>query len=467
MDQAQPSQVRLAGRALEDEFNQIAASLGGDVASRAAGDDYLLSTYALYHGGPASWAFTPKVFDEAGIALLRDAAETMGRIMERVTQAYLEDASIRALFHLPRALEELTLVPAGYRRMVPIGRVDVFLNEETGDFQFCELNTDGSAGMTVTAEVTQAIQRSATYAEFARRHPRIETFDVRRRCLWALLDTYAEWAQAHRGICDRHPSLAVVDYADSVSADEVDDLLEILRGWGVYAHFADIRELTVQRVGGVDRLVDSRGPITCVWRRAVTSEVAARPCSGTHALRHATQEGVVATVGGFRTWPCAAKTVFSALYEPECRRLLSSDEVAFVDAHVPETHVLTPESDLSRFADKDGWIAKPAGGYNSAGVVAGLDVTQRQWMDRLAVAARSGDVVQRYATQYRTPVLEGGELPEGANPLEARLASNMEGLYLFDGEFGGVFTRCGYGNTIGERVGRLNMGCLVVREGEA
>ena len=88
-------------------------------------------------------------------------------------------------------------------------------------------------------------------------------------------------------------------------------------------------------------------------------------------------------------------------------------------------------------------------------------------MDRLAVAARSGDVVQRYATQYRTPVLEGGELPEGANPLEARLASNMEGLYLFDGEFGGVFTRCGYGNTIGERVGRLNMGCLVVREGEA
>lgn len=467
MDDTRATGARLGGRALEDEFNQIAASLGGDVESRAAGDDYLLSTYALYHGGPAAWAFTPKVFDEAGISLLADAAETMGRIMERVTARYLEDASFRALFRLPQALEDLTLVPAGYRRMVPIGRVDVFLNEETGDFQFCELNTDGSAGMTVTAEVTTAIQRSATYAEFRRRHPRIQTFDVRRECLWALLDTYAEWAQAHRGIRDAHPSLAVVDYADSVSADEVDDLMEVLRGWGVYAHFTDIRELRVERVGGVDRLVDARGPITCVWRRAVTSEVAARPCAGVHALRHATEEGVVATVGGFRTWPCAAKTVFAVLREPACQRLLSAEENAFVEAHVPETYLLGPDDDLARFADKDRWIAKPAGGYNSAGVVAGLDVTQRQWMDRLAMAARSGDVVQRYAPQYRTPVLEGGAIPAGEDPLDARPASNMEGLYLFDGKFGGVFTRCGYGNTIGEHVGRLNMGCLVVRGEEA
>jgi hypothetical protein len=40
----------------------------------------------------------------------------------------------------------------------------------------------------------------------------------------------------------------------------------------------------------------------------------------------------------------------------------------------------------------------------------------------------------------------------------------MEGLYLFDGKFGGVFTRCGQAHTIGEFTGRLNMGCFVVHE---
>ena len=29
-------------------------------------------------------------------------------------------------------------------------RADIFLNEETGAFQFCEINTDGSAGINAT-----------------------------------------------------------------------------------------------------------------------------------------------------------------------------------------------------------------------------------------------------------------------------------------------------------------------------
>jgi hypothetical protein len=53
-------------------------------------------------------------------------------------------------------------------------------------------------------------------------------------------------------------------------------------------------------------------------------------------------------------------------------------------------------------------------------------------------------------------------LKPGEDPLAAPEMSNMEGLFLFNGKFGGVFTRCGEGNVIGEWTHRLNMGCLVV-----
>lgn len=455
---------RFVGRDLEDEFCGIAASLGGDVESRQEGDKYLLSTHALYHGGPASWSLSPKIFDSDQVEVLRDAAQTMGTIMDKVTARYLADASFRALFHLPRALEDLTLIPSGYDCLIPLARVDIFFDEETGDYQFCELNTDGSAGMTNTVEITRAIQRSATYQRFAERHPDVVTFDVVQGAIGAVLGTYQTWqgagTAAHPAEC---PSVAIVDYAESVSMDEVDDIIDRMDARGVHARFTDIRDLTLRTAGGVTSLCDADGPIDCVYRRAVTGEIADKPCAGVDALAAAARRGLVCVVGGFATWPCATKTIFAVLCSDAVKDVLTQDELDFVRAHVPYTVLLDPTSDLAPYADKDRWIVKPAGGYNAQGVCAGLDCTQEEWQEALELTARTGGVVQEYARQYRTPVVEGGALAEGADPLDFPLGANMEGLYLFRGKFGGVFTRCGYQNVIGEWTHRINMGCLVVR----
>ena len=455
------------GRELEDEFLGIARELGGDVASRAAGDDYLAQTHALYHGGPLSWAMSPKIFDDAQVALLTDAAETMGRIMDKVTARYLEDADFRARFRLSPELEALTLVPTGYEQLIPLARVDVFLNEDTGDYRFCELNTDGSAGMTATVEVTRAIQQTETYRRFAERHPHIETFDVVEGAIGALLDTYAEWTRGPLAVAGapETPTVALVDYTESASVDEVADFVERLATRGVTARFADIRELHVSLEGGRERLCDAMGPVDCVYRRAVTSEIAEKPCPGADALADAAARGLAAVIGGFRTWPTATKTIFAVLHSDAVADVLTADELAFVRAHVPETHLLDASSDLAPYAEKDRWIAKPAGSYNSQGVVCGMDCeTDAAWQEALAATAASGGVVQAYASQFFTPTIVGGHLPEGADPLDFRPASNMEGLYLFRGRFGGVFTRCGYEHVIGEWTHRLNMGCLVVHE---
>ena len=162
---------KLRGRALEDEFCGIVRELGGDAEGRAAGDAYLEASHPIVeYDGTSTWALTPKVLGTAEIEILTEAAETMGRILEKVTKRYLVDPDLRALFGLDPRAEELTLIPTGYEQVIPFARLDVLFNEETGDFAFAGVSTDSAVGTTVSVDVTRAIQRTESYRRFAERH---------------------------------------------------------------------------------------------------------------------------------------------------------------------------------------------------------------------------------------------------------------------------------------------------------
>ena len=468
---------KLNSRALEDEYVSIIRELGGDRPGRERGDAYLAGTHALYHGEPTPWALTPKVFDAPTMALLRESAETMGTIMDKLTRAFRTNAAVRDQFALDPAFARLCCLDTGYEQQIPLARVDIFLNEETGDFQFCELNTDGSAGMVTVDEVTRALRLTPSFQRFEEAHPGLESFDVCDAWVDALIDTYKGWYGP--GFPDTNPgddytygdetmSLAIVDFKESIDADDVEHFVALFRDRGVHARFSDVRDLRVEEVRpGRFRLVDDDGPIACVWRRAVTGELWEKACEGQAALIRAAEQNIACVIGGFRTWPCATKTSFAVLWSDAMKDVLTGEELEFVHAHVPYTEVLSEASDLSRFSDKDSWIVKPSGGYNSVGVLAGLDATEDEWADALAKTAQSGGIVQRYAEQYRTPTLRGtlieGEhrgKPAHADALGFADAANMEGLFLFNGKFSGVYTRAGFANTIGEWTSRLNVGCF-------
>lgn len=477
-------------RELEDEFEGIVRDRHGDLPGRREADGYLSQTHALYHGDPAPWALTPKIFDRDMTARLRDAAERMYGIMDKVTRAFCSDASVRAAFDLDPAFAELCAMDAGYDCQIPLARVDIFLDEDTGDYAFCELNTDGSAGMVVTDAIDRAVRMTPSFREFEGRHPGLREYALCDGWIDALFETYGEWRMTHPGrtedgVCSdtrgtglagdgaaakAHvcpASVAIVDYAESIDHEDAAHFVELMRRRGVAARFADVRDLWIgEDEDDVRRLCDKQGPIDCVWRRAVTGELWEKPCDGRAALIEAARAGLACIVGGFRTWPCATKTVFAFLWSPAGQALLTPEEVAFVREHVPYTEVLDEGADLARFADKDRWIVKPCGGYNAVGVVAGLDATEDEWSQTLVQAARAGAIMQAYARQYRTPCLRGtlvdgphrGEVPAGmADELGFAPASNMEGLYLYRGRFAGVYTRVGFANTIGEWTSRLNV----------
>ena len=435
--------------ALERAYVRRMAELDGDDESRAAGDAYLLTTNGLYHGGPLAWSFVPKIFSVRDTGYLAWIAETMGRIMDKLTARYLVDERLRALFAFPSELEAATLAPVPYEQLIPIARVDIFLDEETGDFKFCELNTDGSSGMLSTQEVTRAAALSKTAAAFAQGRT-LYAWDTVGACADAVLECYRASARAKE-----RPTIAAVDFVESIAREEMDEFAEAFERRGCSFRVADVRDLRYE--GGV--LADSHGPIDCVWRRVVISELLEKGGPGAEALMSAARDGAVPLVGGMRTWPAATKTVFAVLRSEIAEEFLDADELEYVRRHVPETYLVDEGSDMSRFSDREAWIAKPRDGYNSMGVKAGADCTDEEWADVLAEMQRAGGVVQEYVTPFATENVPGGAAAAGAGLAPYM---NMEGLFLFNGRFSGVFTRCGTNAVIGEFTGRLNMPCLVV-----
>ena len=457
-------------RALEDEYLEILRGLDGDTEGRGLASSYLASAHPVANReGTPTWALTPKVLSSAELGILRDAAETFGRILEKVAARYQSDPDFRAHFALPAEQEALALTPTGYDRLIPFARVDVLFDEETGEFALAGAATDSSLGMTASVEVTRATQLTETYRRFAERHPEIETFDVTGGVIDALRETYMSWANADSGTKHpERPAVGIVDYPESATASEFADIVERLADEGVFARLVDIRDLRIEEAGGHRRLVDSQGPIACVYRRVLLSEMLEKPCAGADALVEAARRGLTCVIGGFNTWPVSTNSLFAVLTSDAVKDVLDHEELAFARAHVPETHLLDRTTDLAPYlAEPERWLARPAGAYRANEAVSGASCADRDdWWRVLLGCAEEGGVVQELGRTYRSPVVLGApavgdDVDHGSEPVEVE---NVLGLFLFGGKFGGVYARGGYDGEIGPWSNRVTMGCLVVRD---
>lgn len=454
----------LRSRALEDEFCDIARELGGDAEGKAKGDAYLEASHSITSRDDSSdWSLTPKILGSAEVEILSEAAETMGRILEKVTARYLSDADFRALFRLPAEQEELTVMPIGYDQLIPFMRLDVLFDQQTGDFSFCGAATT-SAGMTAAVDVTRAVQLTEAYRRFSERHRGIETFDIVGDVACALRETYASWANADAGV--RHPdfpAVGIVDFPESSASGEFADLIERLSEQGVFARFVDIRDLRVEEAGGVRHLVDSEGPVSCVYRRAPVSEMLEKRCAGVDALIEAARRGLACVIGGFRAWPVATNHLFAVLRSEAVESVLDPQELAFVRAHVPEAHSLERGSDVTRYlSEQDEWIVRPAGGYRASEAVAGEDRMDRdEWWRVLLACCDENGVVEHFEPAYRSEIVVG---PQEDGTAQTATVGNLMGLFLCRGKFSGIYARCGHESVMGSWGRRLDMGCLVVRD---
>ena len=155
------------------------------------------------------------------------------------------------------------------------------------------------------------------------------------------------------------------------------------------------------------------------------------------------------------------KQIFDALYHPKTQSFLTDEENAFVASHVPQTKFLDSDHvDLDEIrASKGKWIIKPTDAYGAQDVYAGQSCTQDEWdalIERFA-NARAGApfLVQRFITPYKTHTLRPDthieELADDEIDVKGAYYNNLNGLYLYNGKFQGIFSRLGPHATISKQ----------------
>jgi hypothetical protein len=207
------------------------------------------------------------------------------------------------------------------------------------------------------------------------------------------------------------------------------------------------------------------------------------PLNGALALVAAAAAGAVRLIGSFQTQVAHSKAVFCLLRHPDTLALLTPEERAFVDAHVPFTTWLKPECiDIaSVIDDRAHWIIKPVDGYGTVGVHAGKSFDGDAWQRLIEEKLTEDYIVQEYCEQYRTlnvlPVPyadDGKHLFNNRIEADAQVASGrfapgevepfnvLTGLFAYDGTFSGVYMRAGRDALIVGFRGGVSLASLLV-----
>ena len=424
-------------------YLQIIDDLDGDIPSRRAALAYMRASTAIVHHRVVDCSFVPRLFNQRTYEVMRDTAETAHRILCKVIQRYLDDPAYRRCFDFDPRLEELILLPRGYDSLLPFARVDTFLDEDDYRIRFCEFNGDGSSGMNENREITNSIVASEAFRVFSEGH-------AVRGC-----DLFEPWVDAFLGIYATHehrvekPRIAICDYLENGVVDEFHLFADLFRGRGYECAVADVRELSFD--GEVLRDA-SGGRVDAIWRRCVTNDVIDH-WDESQGLIEAVRAEKVALIGSFAGHIVHDKQIFEVLFKPETCAFLTAEEISFVEETVPLTAFLDDSAvNLAQIrANKDEWIIKPSDHYGADDVYAGCAQSEERWGELIDAFANGAAghpfIVQRYIRPFKTETLPPdtgiNELPDGAVTTEPAWYNNLNGLYLYDGRFQGVFSRLG------------------------
>jgi glutathionylspermidine synthase len=351
-------------------------------------------------------------------------------ILLKVTRRYLDDAAYRALFRFDPLLERLILSECKYPSLLPIARVDVFYNEDTGDFKFCEFNTDGSSGMAEEMDIAKGLSKMYAFQKFSK-DLNVKYYDL----FGGLVDQFLKIYETYENKTD-HPLIAIVDFLESSVSNEFDTFKQSFEARGTEAVIADIRSLKYH-----DKNLYYNGrKIDAVYRRAVTGEIMRKKESCPDFIQ-SVLDGEVCIIGHIRTQIAHVKVLFSILTSPETLAFLNEKEAEFVRQHIPFTTLLSSGNyDYGRvLQNKDDWVIKPSDLYASKNVSAGRAMTQAEWEEALKDGIQYDYLLQEYYQPYES---ENSYFHDNGS-LVVDTFGNITGLYLYNGIFSGIFSRAG------------------------
>lgn len=392
--------------------------------------NYLEHSTAKYKGQTIYSLHIPKMFTLEAKAVLKHGAETMYGILYKVMREYLDNPHYRKLFGFSKELESMICNTPHYKNILPICRLDIFLNEEDYSYKFCEFNGDGTSSMNEDRELNIAFQKTALYNYLSQDY-KLESFEL-----------FDSWAKECKKIYEStgkkatESCIAVVDFLEKgCSIFEFEEFCRAFERVGFRAKVCEIRELTYNG----EHLFDKEGDrIDVIYRRAVTSDIMAHKNEVSDFLR-CVSDKKVCLIGDFCTHIMHDKILFQLLRHEHTQSFLTEEENQFIEKHIPETIRLSGDIIKNRnvVKEKEHWIIKPEDSYGAKGVYAGIHYSEEEWTRLLEIYQDKDYLLQEFVLPYQTYNIDFHPQKEHI----FKKYSNLTGLYVYNGKFAGVYSR--------------------------
>ena len=420
-----------------NEYIQIIKDLNGDIKGRKAALDFIKNSDIWVHGKPAPFPYVPNLFNAADLEYLNNVCKITHGILCKVISQYINSPDYRKLFAFSPELERLIMLPCNYEQMLPMGRFDIFLDQECKNFKFCEFNTDGSGAMSRDFMISSALELGETYKRFAAKH-HVEKFELINSWVETFMEIYKSDANAVK-----NPNVCITDFEESGVFSDFNRFIEAFKQHGINARFVDVRKF---EFNGKHLIDPSDGTVIhAIYRRAVTSEILQHP-GECDALIDAVAAGKVCLIGHFRTTVVHSKVINIVLFDERTRSFLNKEECEFIDKHVPRTYRFTSKSkdfDLNEVkANKDNWIIKPEDDYGAHGVFPGVDFEQNIWEQIVEKHLDSSYVLQEFCKPPLVDIIRP-EAPEDGDLCKVEKWQSMPGFYQYNGKLAGFYCRQG------------------------
>lgn len=411
---------------------------------------HILDKIPYYKGEPLKALYMPKLLNKEVYNIFEYAVETMNTIIGKVISQYQKDDAYRRLFEFDKRLEALILCERSYDTLVPICRYDIFLDEDTMDFKFCEINTDGTSCMEDEYYLQETNRYSPAFMNFVEDY-NIQEFELFDSWVQAVMDIYSTYKYRVE-----HPNIAIIDFLENaISYSEFSLFREHFVKKGFETEICDIRELTYD---GTHIYSKSGMRVDIIYRRAVTVDIMMH-YDEIGPFIQGVKDGKVCLFGHFITQIPHTKKFFEVLFKGETRRILTGRELEFIEKHIPYTRAIETSEDFEYLlSHKDTTFIKPLDSYGARGAYAGINHTKEEWRFLIDKIVGEKYVYQEYVKPYQSKnfINENGLLVSNSY-------YNMTGMYVYDGLLKGFYSRGATTNIIAGEYDEVVLSTILVK----
>jgi hypothetical protein len=379
----------------------------------------------------------PFFISQADDARIRQVAEAIAALGERVIPAALADRALLAQFGLTDEEERLARIDPGYAFASTASRLDSFLLPET--LQFAEYNAESPAGPGYTETLGELFRGLDVMSRFEERYD-VRSYTSMALLLHALLASYRDWGGAVPS-----PQIAIVDWREVPTWNEFEIIQACFEKLGAGTLVCDPRDLEFDG----SRLSAKGKKIDLVYRRVLINDIIARP-QECDALLRAYAARAVCVANTLRCKIPHKKAFFAVLTDDRNARMFSASERETIARHIPWTRLLadvetTRDGQTIQLLDfirknRERFVLKPNDEYGGTGVTLGWENTESSWDTAMqkALDSPSESWIAQEKINIRREVFPYYQKMTGVAFTEMLVDSAP---YLFRGKLSGYLTR--------------------------